>query len=62
MIDLTVRESSLLHGVERARQQQVAIPTMAQMKDPSLIPASIVERLKGVGLWEVDPLNLFRIN
>ena len=31
------------------------------MRDPSLVPASIRERLAGVGLWDVDPLNLFRI-
>jgi len=32
------------------------------MKDPSLVPAGIRKRLKKTGLWDVDPLNLFRIN
>jgi len=27
-----------------------------------LIPAKIVEELKGVGLWDVNPLNLFRVS
>ena len=31
------------------------------MKNPSLIPANVRERLAGVGLWDVDPLNLYRI-
>ncbi|MCH7871725.1 MAG: pyridoxal-phosphate dependent enzyme, partial [Planctomycetes bacterium] len=36
-------------------------PTFAQLKDPTTIPDSIKQRLSGVGLWDVDPLNLFRI-
>ncbi len=31
------------------------------MRDPTLVPGSIRERLAQVGLWDVDPLNLFRI-
>jgi len=31
------------------------------MKDPSLVPAGIVKRLRTVGLWDLHPLNLFRI-
>ncbi|MCC5876651.1 MAG: pyridoxal-phosphate dependent enzyme [Candidatus Sumerlaeia bacterium] len=31
------------------------------MKDPSKIPASIKERLSKVGLWDLDPANLYRI-
>ncbi|NNE06977.1 MAG: pyridoxal-phosphate dependent enzyme [Gemmatimonadetes bacterium] len=37
------------------------MPTFAQMRDPSLIPAEIHEKLSHVGLWDVDPVNLFRI-
>ncbi|NIS90625.1 MAG: pyridoxal-phosphate dependent enzyme [Woeseiaceae bacterium] len=45
----------------RARQRGIELPTFAQMKDPSLVPERIEERLKNVGLWDVDPANLFRI-
>jgi cysteine synthase len=31
------------------------------MRDPSLIPDDIKSRLSNVGLWDQDPLNLFRI-
>ncbi len=48
-------------AVARARERGVILPTFAQQKDPSKIPAKIVERLKGIGLWDVNPLNLFRI-
>lgn len=61
-IDLTVHEDRLKRAVKRARDQKVVVPTYAQMKNPALIPASVKEELKGVGLWDVDPRNLFRIN
>lgn len=43
------------------RKRGVIIPTFAQMRDPQLIPGPITKRLSGVGLWDVNPLNLFRI-
>src|SRR5258705_11929834 len=32
------------------------------MKDPSKIPAKIKDELKSIGLWDIHPRNLFRIN
>jgi cysteine synthase len=61
MIDLTVNESVLDAAVQRARERHFRIPTFAQMRDPSLIPSEITSRLSDVGLWDLDPLNLFRI-
>lgn len=61
MIDLTRHEEALEHNVQKARENSIIIPTLAQMQDPSKIPAPIKEKLKGVGLWDVNPLNLFRI-
>ncbi len=62
MIDLTVRDDIRQRAVQRARDRDIVIPTFAQMRDPSRIPADVVERLRGVGLWDIDPLNLFRIS
>ncbi len=45
----------------RCRERGIMIPTFAQMQDPATIPAKIRERLPKVGLWDVDPINLFRI-
>ena len=45
----------------RCKERGIIIPTFAQQRDPSLIPDSIKKRLQGVGLWDVNPLNLFRI-
>jgi len=61
MIDLTMNEEQLKRTIERARERNVIIPTFEQMKDPGKIPASIKEKLKYVGLWDVNSLNLFRI-
>jgi cysteine synthase A len=61
MIDLSVNEQVLERTVARARERGITIPTFAQMADPSLIPAAIAAQLRGVGLWDLDPLNLWRI-
>jgi cysteine synthase A len=61
MIDLTVHQDVLERTVARARERGITIPTFAQMVDPSRVPAAVVKRLKGIGLWDVDPANLFRI-
>src|SRR5271169_1533189 len=45
----------------RCRERSITIPTFAQMRNPKTIPASIQKKLRGVGLWDVNPVNLFRI-
>ncbi|MGB0389032.1 MAG: pyridoxal-phosphate dependent enzyme [Ardenticatenaceae bacterium] len=63
MIDLTSRnEDALARTIQRARERNIVIPTFQQMRDPALIPAQISEQLGEVGLWDLNPLNLFRIN
>jgi cysteine synthase A len=61
MIDLSIDAKGLEKAVARARERNIVIPTLAQMADPSKIPAGVVNGLKSVGLWDVNPLNLFRI-
>ena len=56
-----INQAILDKSKARARERGIELPTFAQMKDPSLIPERITERLKEVGLWDVDPANLFRI-
>jgi len=62
LIDLTINEEQLKKTVESAKERNVIIPTLAQMKDPSKIPAEIKEKLAKTGLWDIDPVNLFRIS
>jgi cysteine synthase A len=61
MIDLGIVHEKLERTVERARERNIIIPTFAEMKDPSLIPEAINKELKGIGLWDIHPRNLFRI-
>jgi len=56
-----IREDVLARNIARARELNIILPTFAQMKDPALIPDAIKVRLKKVGLWDIDPANLFRI-
>ncbi|MFZ5819836.1 MAG: pyridoxal-phosphate dependent enzyme [Chloroflexota bacterium] len=61
MIDLTIHKDRRARAVQRARERNIVIPTFAQMKDPARIPAKVKEELKGIGLWDIHPRNLFRI-
>ncbi|HMQ51338.1 MAG TPA: pyridoxal-phosphate dependent enzyme [Anaerolineae bacterium] len=61
MIDLTIHEEALQRAVTRARERNIIIPTFEQMRHPERIPAEIVGQLRSVGLWDINPLNLFRI-
>ena len=61
MIDLTINKTGLEHNIAKAKENNIIIPTVAQMQHPETIPAAIQEKLKSVGLWDVNPLNLFRI-
>ena len=56
-----LRPEIIRKTARRCRERGVVIPTFAQLRDPSLIPPAIRTKLKRVGLWDVNPLNLFRI-
>jgi cysteine synthase A len=62
MIDLTIHPEGLENAIKRARENNIVIPTFAQLRDPvNKVPEKIKKRLKNVGSWDIDPLNLFRI-
>ena len=61
MIDLRINKEGLAHNIQKAKENNIIIPTFAQMQNPELIPEQIKAKLTGVGLWDVNPLNLFRI-
>ena len=61
MIDLSINKEKLAHNVQVARVNHIILPTFAQMRDPQKVPEKVKKALKNVGLWDVNPLNLFRI-
>jgi cysteine synthase A len=60
-IDLSIEKDRRNRAIQRVRERNIIIPTFAQMKNPGLIPGKVKEELKGIGLWDVNPRNLFRI-
>jgi cysteine synthase len=46
---------------KRCKARGIIIPTFAQMRNPETAPDSVKAKLKNVGLWDIDPANLFRI-
>ncbi|MFP4687367.1 MAG: pyridoxal-5-phosphate-dependent protein subunit beta, partial [bacterium] len=62
MIDLSINEEQLERTVKRARERDIIVPTLEQQKNPELIPGKIKDELRGIGLWDVTPRNLFRIS
>ncbi|RLD10893.1 MAG: pyridoxal-5-phosphate-dependent protein subunit beta [Chlamydiae bacterium] len=61
LIDHVVDKKVLENAVKRYRERGIILPTFAQQKDPSLISGKILDKLRNIGLWDLDPLNLFRI-
>ena len=59
-LEITVHDA-LAKTVERCRRQNIIIPTLKQMMHPDLVPQKIRDRLLETGLWDFDPINLFRI-
>ena len=61
-LNLSLNKEALPRSIEHARARGVILPTYAQMRDYTLIPQKIRDKLVNIGLWDVDPLNLFRIS
>ena len=58
---MQINDSVLEKSIARCKERGVVIPTFAQLRDPAKVPQKIKDRLKTVGLWDIDPVNLFRI-
>ncbi|HBX50096.1 MAG: pyridoxal-5-phosphate-dependent protein subunit beta [Bacteroidetes bacterium RIFOXYA12_FULL_35_11] len=60
-INSTSKQEVLKKTVARFREKGIILPTFAQMQNPKLIPEKIKNKLKNIGLWDLHPMNLFRI-
>ncbi|MBF0208179.1 MAG: pyridoxal-phosphate dependent enzyme [Oligoflexia bacterium] len=61
LIDLTVNPQQRKRNAKHCKEKKIVLPTYEQMKDPNKIPEKFRDELKGVGLWDLHPRNLFRI-
>ena len=59
---IIVNEKNRARTLERCRAKSIILPTLAQLREPHTIPASITDKLPGIGMNDLHPLNLFRIN
>ncbi len=55
------KKKVLENTVKRCRERDIIIPTYEQMANPEKIPAGIKNELKDIGLWDLNPRNMFRI-
>jgi len=55
------REEVLANTIQRFKEKGLILPTYEQMRNPELVPQKIKEELKNIGLWDFNPLNLFRL-
>ena len=60
-IDKVTNEKALENAIQRYKELGIILPTFEQQKHPELIPDKIKDELKNIGLWDFNPLNLFRI-
>jgi cysteine synthase A len=61
LIDKITNQKSLDNAVQRFKERGITLPTFEQQRNPELIPQKIKNQLKEIGLWDINPLNLFRI-
>jgi len=56
-----INSAVLEKAVDQAKARNVLLPTISQQINPATIPQKVQEKLRGIGLWDINPLNLFRI-
>ncbi len=52
---------TLKNTIQRLKDQNILLPTYKQMANPELIPEGIKAELSKIGLWDLNPRNLFRL-
>ncbi len=60
-IENITNKAALENAVQRYRERKIILPTFAQQQNPELVPEKVKDQLKNIGLWDFNPLNLFRI-
>jgi len=51
----------ILKNAKRCKERGIILPTIKQQINPETIPNNIKNQLSNIGLWDINPLNLFRI-
>ncbi|KAJ3451188.1 cystathionine beta-synthase [Anaeramoeba flamelloides] len=56
-----ISEQVLQRTIQRCSERNIVIPTYDEMFNPQLIPNEIQNDLSNIGLWDINPRNLFRV-
>jgi len=59
---ININKKKLEKAVKLCRERNIILPTFAEQKDPSKVSEKVKADLKNIGLWDVNPLNLYRIS
>ena len=54
-IDLSINKEGLQHNIQKAKENNIIIPTIAQMQNPETIPEKIQAKLKNVPVGREPP-------
>ncbi len=57
----TINPDIAKKNAQRCKARGIILPTIRQQIFPETIPEDIQKRIQPIGLWDVNPLNLFRI-
>ena len=60
-IKTAINEKALDKTIKLCRERKILIPAFEQLKDPSLIPQPMLEKIRRAGMDDLNPANLFRI-
>lgn len=61
MIETTISAAARTRNIEVCRKRGIVLPTLEDQMHPDRLDAQVRDRIRKVGLWDLDPLNLFRI-
>lgn len=61
MIETSIRKEARARNIEVCRRRGIVLPTLEEQKHPEKLDPALKERIAKVGLWDMNPLNLFRI-
>ena len=61
LINLEKHDDIIKKNVRRCKERGILLPTFREMINPALVSDDIKEKLKETGLWDVNPVNLYRI-
>jgi len=62
LINLEKHPDIIKKNAERCKEKGITLPTFDEMMHPAKISKEVKDQLKKTGLWDVNPINLYRIN